>query len=188
MLNKAEYPRTLNAVHSLLLKYQHNYNSNRNSQSKGVSNQLMFAQRGKIGEDKGNMKDKEQRPRRNMDHINFNYCKEKVHYSRPVTAQLTWKYTLTIMLDQPFFTLLLIGSVCGTSCVEVWQNMRPGDGGSPHYLVGAPIMRLHKASLIFTNAFWSPPLGGLLEYFSCLILLNTYESSLSLAWVGQSLV
>ena len=45
VLNKAEYPRTLNTVHSLLLNYQHNYNSNRNTQSKGVNNHLMFAQR-----------------------------------------------------------------------------------------------------------------------------------------------
>ena len=49
--NKAEYPRTVNALQSLLLNYQTNYNSHRNSQSNGVSNQLMFAQRGKTGDD-----------------------------------------------------------------------------------------------------------------------------------------
>ena len=42
-LNKAEYPRMVTAVQSLLLNYQPNYNSNRNSQSNEVSNQLMFA-------------------------------------------------------------------------------------------------------------------------------------------------
>ena len=38
VLKKAEQPRTVTAVHSLLLNYQPNYNSNRNSQSIGVSN------------------------------------------------------------------------------------------------------------------------------------------------------
>ena len=49
-----------------------------------------------------------------------------------------------IILELPFFTLLLIGSVCGTYCVEVWKNTSPVDGGSPHYSLGAPIMRLQK--------------------------------------------
>ena len=69
VLNKAGYPRTVTAVQSLLLNYQPNYNSHRNSQSKGVCNQLMFAQRGKTGDDEGDGKEKEHRPRRNMDHI-----------------------------------------------------------------------------------------------------------------------
>ena len=56
VLNKSEYPRTVTTVHSLLLKYQPNYNSNINSQSSGVSNQLMFAQRGKNGYDEGDRK------------------------------------------------------------------------------------------------------------------------------------
>ena len=75
-----EYPRTVTAVQSLLLNYQHNYNSNRNSQPNGVKNQLMFEQHGKTGDNKGNGKDKEQRPRRNMDHITCNDCREKGHY------------------------------------------------------------------------------------------------------------
>ena len=53
MINKAEYPRTVTAEQSLLLNYQQNYNSNRNSQSDGVSNQLMFSQRGENGDDEG---------------------------------------------------------------------------------------------------------------------------------------
>ena len=69
------------AVQSLLLNYQPNYNSHRNSQSNGVSNQLMFAQRGKNGDNEGNRKDKEQRPRRNLDHITCNDCGEKGHYA-----------------------------------------------------------------------------------------------------------
>ena len=44
MPNKAEYTRTVTAVHSLILNHQPNYNSHRNSQPNGVSNQLMFAQ------------------------------------------------------------------------------------------------------------------------------------------------
>ena len=59
VLNKKEYPRTVTTVQSLLLKYQTNYNSNRDSQSNRVSNQLMFAQHGIIGDDKGDRKEKE---------------------------------------------------------------------------------------------------------------------------------
>ena len=50
VLNKAEYQSTVIAVQSLLLNYQPNYNYNRQSQSNGISNQLMFAQRGKTGD------------------------------------------------------------------------------------------------------------------------------------------
>ena len=74
VMNKAEYPRMVTAVQSLILSYQPNYNSNRNSQSNGVSNQLMFAQRRKNGYDEGNGKDKEQIPRINLDHITCNDC------------------------------------------------------------------------------------------------------------------
>ena len=81
VLNKAEYPRTVTAVQSLLLNHQPSYKSNRNSQLSGVSNQLMFAQRRKTGDEKGDGKEKEQRPRRNMDHITCNNCGEKVNYA-----------------------------------------------------------------------------------------------------------
>ena len=76
-----EYPRTVTAVQSLILKYRPNYNYNRNSQSNRVSNQLMFAQRRKTGDDEGDGKEKEQRPRRNIYRITFNDCVEKVHYA-----------------------------------------------------------------------------------------------------------
>ena len=56
VLNKAEYPRIVTAVQSLILNYQSAYNSNGNSQSNGVSNQIMFAQRGKTGDNRGNGK------------------------------------------------------------------------------------------------------------------------------------
>ena len=56
LLNKTEYPRTVTAVQSLLLNYQHSYNSNRNFLSKGVSKQVMFAQCGKTGDDEGDRK------------------------------------------------------------------------------------------------------------------------------------
>ena len=81
VLNKAEYPRTVTAVWSLLLNYQPNYNSRRNSQWNGVSNQLLFAQRRRTGDDEGDRKEKEQRPRRNLDHITCNDCGLKGHYS-----------------------------------------------------------------------------------------------------------
>ena len=41
----------------------------------------MFAQREKIGYDEGDGKDKEQRPRRNLDHITCNGRGEKCHYA-----------------------------------------------------------------------------------------------------------
>ena len=69
LLNKTEYPRTVTAVNNILLNYQPNCNYNRNPQSNRVINQLMFLQRGKTGEDKGNRKEKDQRPRINLDHI-----------------------------------------------------------------------------------------------------------------------
>ena len=56
MLNKAEYPRKVTKAQSLLLNYQPNYKSHRNFQSNGVSNQLMFAQRGKLGKMKATEK------------------------------------------------------------------------------------------------------------------------------------
>ena len=85
-----------------------------------------------------------------------------------------------IIMVLPFFILLLIGSVCRKSCVEVFQNMIPGDGGSPHSLVGGTIMTLHEASFAFTNNIWSPPPRGLLADFSCFIYLNSSTSSLNL--------
>ena len=81
MTNKAEYPRTVTAVHIILLKYQPNYNSNRNSQYNGVSNQLVFAQHSKTGDVEGDGKEKEYRPRINLDHITCNDCGEKCHYA-----------------------------------------------------------------------------------------------------------
>ena len=74
VLNKAEYPMTVTSVQSILINYQPNYNSHRNYQSNGVSNQLMFVQRGKTGDNEGNRKEKDQRPRRNLDHITCNDC------------------------------------------------------------------------------------------------------------------
>ena len=56
----------------------------------------------------------------------------------------------------------------------------------PHSSVWDPIMRLHKSSLTFTNAFWSYPPGSLLEDFSWFIFLNDSVFYLSLACVGQS--
>ena len=81
VMNKAEYPSTLTAVQSLLLNYHPNYNSNINSQSNGISNQLILVQRRKIGDNGGDRKEKEQRPRRKMDHITCNDCGEKVHFA-----------------------------------------------------------------------------------------------------------
>ena len=72
VLNKAEYPRGVTLVQSLRLNYQPKYNSHRNPQSKSVSNQLMFAQRKKTGDDEGDRKEKEKIPRRNLDHTTCN--------------------------------------------------------------------------------------------------------------------
>ena len=81
VLNKAEYPRTVTSVQSILLNYQHNYNSNGNYQSNGVINQLMFASRRKNGDDKGDGKEKEHRPRRNLYHITCIDYGENCNYS-----------------------------------------------------------------------------------------------------------
>ena len=106
----------------------------------------------------------------------------KASAAAPMTVSPT-----CIIMESSFLTLVLIGSVCWTSWVEVWQNMRPWDVSSPHSSVGDPIIRLHEESLTLTNDFWSPPPGGLLEDFPCFIFLNDSASSLSLSWVGQSL-
>ena len=81
VLNKSEYQRTVATVHSLLLKYQPTYNFNIIDQSNGVRNQLMFAQGGKTGDNKGDGKYKDQRPRRNLDRLNCTKCGDKGHYS-----------------------------------------------------------------------------------------------------------
>ena len=57
VLNKAEYTRTVTVVHILRLNYQHNYNSNRQYQSQGVSNKLMFTQHGETGYDEDESKE-----------------------------------------------------------------------------------------------------------------------------------
>ena len=85
-----------------------------------------------------------------------------------------------IMLTLPFFILLLLGTVFRTSYVKVWQSISPVDGGSPDSLVEVSIIRLHKASLMFTNAFWYPPPGVLLEDYPYFIFLNASASSLIL--------
>ena len=41
----------------------------------------MFAQRGKTGDNECDRKEKEQRPMRNLNHINYNNCGEKCHYA-----------------------------------------------------------------------------------------------------------
>ena len=41
----------------------------------------MFAQRGENGDDESDGKEKEQIPRRNLDHITYNDCGEKVYYA-----------------------------------------------------------------------------------------------------------
>ena len=74
VLNKAEYPRAVTTVHSPMLNYKPNYNSNRTFQPSGVSNQLMFAQRRKTGYNRYKRKEKKQIPSRNLDHITCNDC------------------------------------------------------------------------------------------------------------------
>ena len=54
VMKKAE--RKVTAVQILLLNYQTNFSFNRNPHSKRVSNQFIFARRGKTGDDKGDGK------------------------------------------------------------------------------------------------------------------------------------
>ena len=51
VISKAENPRTVTTMQSILLNYQHNYNYNINYQPNRVSNQIMFVKRGKTGDD-----------------------------------------------------------------------------------------------------------------------------------------
>ena len=51
VFNKVEYLRTVTAVQSLILNYQANYNYNRQYQSNGAINKLMFMQHVKTGDD-----------------------------------------------------------------------------------------------------------------------------------------
>ena len=55
-INKLEYPRNVNVLQILILNYQSDYNYNRKSQSQGISNQLMFAQLWKTGDNDGETK------------------------------------------------------------------------------------------------------------------------------------
>ena len=59
VLDNNYYPRTVTTVQSLILNYQPNYNSNRQYQSNGVSNKLIFVQCGKTGDDDGEKKRQE---------------------------------------------------------------------------------------------------------------------------------
>ena len=53
VLNKEGYPITVTAVESLIFNYQLNYNFNRQYQYQDANNQLIFAPRGKTGDDEG---------------------------------------------------------------------------------------------------------------------------------------
>ena len=79
VMKKAE--RKVTAVQILLLNYQPNYNSSRDYQYNGVSNQLMFAQCVKNGDDQVEKKEKYQRLKRNLDRITCNDGGQKGHYS-----------------------------------------------------------------------------------------------------------
>ena len=50
------------------------------SQSQGVSNQLVFSQRGKTGDDEGETKEDKRNPQRNLEHITWNDCGDKGPY------------------------------------------------------------------------------------------------------------
>ena len=80
--NKAEYPTTVTVVQILLLNYQPNYCSNTKSQSNGIINQLMFANRGKTGDDEGESEYMKQKPQINLDHITCNDFVENGNYVR----------------------------------------------------------------------------------------------------------
>ena len=67
---------------------------------------------------------------------------------------------MCIILGLPIFKLLLVGSVFRTSCVDVWQNISPGNGSSPHSSEGAPIMNLHEASFYIHQCFLVPSTRG----------------------------
>ena len=53
VFNKSEYPNIVITVQNLILNFQPDYNSNRKSQSQGVSNQFMFEKYGENGDYEG---------------------------------------------------------------------------------------------------------------------------------------
>ena len=61
-------------MQSLRLNYGTNCNSNRKSQYNNVSNKIIFAQHEKNGDDEGETKYKNQKPRINLYHITCNDC------------------------------------------------------------------------------------------------------------------
>ena len=63
VFNKTEYPGIVTAVQRLLLNFQPYYNSNRQSQYRGVSNQLLFAHHSKTGVDYDETKGYKQNPK-----------------------------------------------------------------------------------------------------------------------------
>ena len=79
VLNKAEYPKTVTSVRSLIINYQHN--STRQYQSQGAVNPLMFTQRGKTEDDEGETKEENKKSRRNLDHITCNEYGIKLYYA-----------------------------------------------------------------------------------------------------------
>ena len=77
--NKAEYPKTVTSVRSLMINYQHN--STRQYQSQGAVNQLMFTQRKSTGDDESETKDENKKSQRNLVHITCNDCGIKGYYA-----------------------------------------------------------------------------------------------------------
>ena len=89
-----------------------------------------------------------------MNALHINWLSRRHQFSSiPASAAAARMVSSTcIILAPPFLILLLVDSVCRTSWVDVWQNMRPWDGGLPHSLVGGPIMRPNEVSLISISA------------------------------------
>ena len=101
-------------------------------------------------------------------------------------------FTTCIILELPFFILLFIGSVCWTSCVDVWQNMSPGEYVSPHCFGGGSHNETAQSVFDLYQCFLVSSTRGIVGRFlliqlsECLCIL--FEIGLSRAFAVTSIV
>ena len=133
VLSKAEYSRTVTVVQILLLNYQPNYNSNRQSQSQGAVNQLMFTQRGKTKYDKGEVKEENQKSQRNLDQITCNDC-GKI----PICRKIECSNQAKLKEDTEAFS----------KTEKVKSGNKPPDGGEDKTLVNVEVGQLQLVCIL----------------------------------------
>ena len=88
-----------------------------------------------------------------------------------------------IILKLPFFILLLIGSVCGTSCVDGWQKTRPVYCGFAPFLCGVSHHETARSVFEFHQCFLVSSTRGIVGRF---LLFNLPECLFILFEIGLS--